>query len=133
MKLGIFATQNSPGHKTRESYNFFAKKCKHFSVRANGFCLINHLNQRAHFTIFIDYVTGALRKSPLRAGITSMPDYFDFAYFSFVLGMTFQVSDVQITSLVLRRLALLLALLSFVYHTTIIALSINIISGVIGK
>jgi uncharacterized membrane protein len=64
---------------------------------------------------------------------TSMPDYFDFAYFSFVLGMTFQVSDVQITSPVLRRLALLHGLLSFVYNTIIIALSINIISGFIGK
>jgi len=47
--------------------------------------------------------------------------------------MTFQVSDVQITSPVLRRLALLHGLLSFVYNTIIIALSINIISGVIGR
>jgi uncharacterized membrane protein len=64
---------------------------------------------------------------------TSVPDYFDFAYFSFVLGMTFQVSDVQITKPLLRRLALLHGLLSFVYNTIIIALSINIISGVIGR
>jgi uncharacterized membrane protein len=64
---------------------------------------------------------------------TLVPDYLDFAYFSFVLGMTFQVSDVQITSRVLRRLALLHGFLSFVYNTIIIALSINIISGVIGK
>lgn len=64
---------------------------------------------------------------------TPVPDYFDFAYFSFVLGMTFQVSDVQITSPVLRRLALLHGLVSFVYNTTIIALSINIISGIIGR
>ncbi len=64
---------------------------------------------------------------------TSLPDYLDFAYFSFVLGMTFQVSDVQITSPVMRRLALLHGFLSFVYNTIIIALSINIISGVIGR
>jgi uncharacterized membrane protein len=64
---------------------------------------------------------------------TTMPDYLDFAFFSFVLGMTFQVSDVQITSPKLRRLALLHGFLSFVYNTIIIALSINIISGVIGK
>lgn len=63
----------------------------------------------------------------------TMPDYLDFAYFSFVLGMTFQVSDVQITSSGIRRLALLHGFLSFVYNTIIIALSINIISGVIGK
>lgn len=64
---------------------------------------------------------------------TSVPDYLDFAYFSFVLGMTFQVSDVQITSPVMRRLALLHGFLSFVYNTIIIALSINIISGVVGR
>ena len=64
---------------------------------------------------------------------TSMPNYLDFAYFSFVLGMTFQVSDVQITSPGLRRLALVHGFLSFVYNTIIIALSINIISGVIGR
>lgn len=59
------------------------------------------------------------------------PDYFDFAYFSFVIGMTFQVSDVQITSKKIRRLALLHGLLSFIYNTVIVALSINIISGII--
>jgi len=64
---------------------------------------------------------------------TKMPDYLDFAYFSFVLGMTFQVSDVEITSASIRRLALLHGFLSFVYNTIIIALSINIISGVIGR
>ena len=64
---------------------------------------------------------------------TQVPDYLDFAYFSFVLGMTFQVSDVQITSPRIRRLALLHGFLSFVYNTIIIALSINIISGVIGR
>jgi uncharacterized membrane protein len=64
---------------------------------------------------------------------TSVPDYFDFAYFSFVMGMTFQVSDVQITSPVMRRLALLHGFLSFVYSTIIIAFSINITSGIIGK
>ncbi|MGE5521584.1 MAG: DUF1345 domain-containing protein [Candidatus Dadabacteria bacterium] len=61
------------------------------------------------------------------------PDFIDFAYFSFVLGMTFQVSDVQITSRKLRHLALIHGLISFVYNTIIVALSINIISGVIGK
>jgi uncharacterized membrane protein len=61
------------------------------------------------------------------------PDYLDFAYFSFVIGMTFQVSDVQITSKRIRRLALMHAILSFAFNTIIVALSINIISGLIGK
>ena len=57
------------------------------------------------------------------------PDYFDFAYFSFVLGMTFQVSDIQITSKRLRLLAMLHGLLSFGYNTVMIALTINLIAG----
>ena len=54
-----------------------------------------------------------------------MPDYFDFAYFSFVIGMTCQVSDVQITSPRLRRLALLQSVLAFGFNTIILALLIN--------
>ena|ERR1035438_764495 len=57
------------------------------------------------------------------------PNYFDFAYFSFVLGMTFQVSDIQITSKRLRQLAMLHGLLSFGYNTVMIALTINLIAG----
>lgn len=61
------------------------------------------------------------------------PDYLDFAYFSFVVGMTFQVSDVEISSREIRRLALLHGLLSFIYNTVIVAFSINIMSGLITK
>ena len=53
------------------------------------------------------------------------PDYGDFAYFSFVIGMTFQVSDINITSKHIRRLALLHGLLSFLFNTVIVALTIN--------
>ena len=55
------------------------------------------------------------------------PDYLDFAYFSFVIGMTFQVSDIQISSRHIRRLALLHGLLSFLFNTVIVALTINVI------
>jgi len=58
------------------------------------------------------------------------PDYFDFAYFSFVVGMTCQVSDVQITSPRMRRIALFHSVLSFGFNTIILALLINIaVSG----
>ncbi len=59
------------------------------------------------------------------------PDYWDFLYFSFVIGMTSQVSDVQITSRSLRRLSLLHSILSFFFNTAIVAMSINIIAGLI--
>jgi uncharacterized membrane protein len=59
------------------------------------------------------------------------PDYWDFLYFSAVLGMTFQVSDVQITSRKLRRLATLHGLLGFVFNTVIVALTVNLASGLL--
>jgi uncharacterized membrane protein len=57
-----------------------------------------------------------------------LPDYMDFAYFSFVIGMTFQVSDVQITSREFRKLVLLHGMLSFGFNTVILALTINTVS-----
>lgn len=54
------------------------------------------------------------------------PSEIDFAYFSFTLGMAFQVSDVTIQSSRIRRTALGHALLSFVYNTTILALALNL-------
>jgi uncharacterized membrane protein len=59
------------------------------------------------------------------------PDYMDFLYFSLVLGMTFQVSDVQITSRKLRRVATLHGLLSFLFNTVIVALTVNIAAGLL--
>ena len=59
------------------------------------------------------------------------PNYLDFAYFSFVIGMTSQVSDVQITSPVMRRLALIHGVLSFAFNTIILALSVNILAGLV--
>ena len=53
------------------------------------------------------------------------PDYFDFAYFSFVIGMTFQVSDVVITSKGVRRLVLMHSIIAFVFNTVIIAMTIS--------
>ena len=57
------------------------------------------------------------------------PDYVDFAYFSFVIGMTFQVSDVEINSRVTRRTALAHGLLAFALNTFVVALTINLIAG----
>ena len=61
----------------------------------------------------------------------TQPDYWDFIYFALVLGMTFQVSDVQITVRPLRRLAALHGLLSFLFNAIIIALTVNIAAGLL--
>jgi len=54
------------------------------------------------------------------------PDYWDFVYFAFVIGMTFQVSDVGVTSKHVRRLVLVHGMVAFVFTTTIIALTVNL-------
>lgn len=58
-------------------------------------------------------------------------NYFDFAYFSFVIGMTCQVSDVQITSRRMRRIALVHSILSFGFNTMILALLVNTVSSLL--
>ncbi|NML22374.1 DUF1345 domain-containing protein [Pseudoflavitalea sp. G-6-1-2] len=57
------------------------------------------------------------------------PGYLDFAYFAFVIGMTFQVSDVVVNRARLRRVVLLHGLLSFGLNTFVVALTINLIAG----
>ena len=59
------------------------------------------------------------------------PDYLDFAYYSFGLGCTFQVADVNITSRKIRRLTTVHSLISFVLNTFVVALTINLIAGLI--
>ncbi len=60
---------------------------------------------------------------------TKEPDYWDFIYFAFVIGMTFQVSDVQISERKIRRVALVHALIAFFFNVIVIALSVNIVAG----
>ncbi|HEX4139207.1 MAG TPA: DUF1345 domain-containing protein [Candidatus Methylacidiphilales bacterium] len=60
-----------------------------------------------------------------------VPSYPDFAYFSFVIGMTCQVSDVQISAPEMRRLALVHGLISFVFNTAILAMFVNIVAGLV--
>ncbi|GAB3479117.1 DUF1345 domain-containing protein [Polaromonas eurypsychrophila] len=57
------------------------------------------------------------------------PDYFDFLYYSFVIGMTSQVSDVQVSSREMRRLTLGHGILSFTFNVLIVALTINVVAG----
>ena len=59
------------------------------------------------------------------------PDYFDFLYYAHVVGMTSQVSDVQVTSREMRRLTLVHGVLSFAFNLLIVALSINVVAGVL--
>lgn len=78
-----------------------------------------------------------LSDTPAGAGLDfpaneTSPDYWDFTYFSFVLGMTFQVSDVVVTSKRLRRVALGHAMLAFVFNIGIVALTVSLVGAALG-
>jgi uncharacterized membrane protein len=60
---------------------------------------------------------------------TTTPDYWDFLYFSYTLGMTFQTSDVSISSGRVRRVVTGQCLAAFVYNLGVIAFSINVLGG----
>jgi uncharacterized membrane protein len=80
------------------------------------------------------YAPASVREGPA-AGLNfpgvEAPAYFDFAYYSFVLGMTSQVSDVSVTTAQMRRTTLVHSILSFVFNIAVLAMSINVIGGVI--
>jgi len=60
---------------------------------------------------------------------TKLPDYADFLYFSFIIGTSAQTADVNISSRSMRRVSLLHCVVSFLFNTTILALTINIVSS----
>ena len=79
------------------------------------------------------YYQEALLHEPDGAGLQFPggldPDYFDFLYYAHVVGMTSQVSDVQVTSREMRRLTLFHGVLSFGFNMLILARSINVVAG----
>jgi uncharacterized membrane protein len=60
---------------------------------------------------------------------TKEPDYWDFVYFSLVIGMTCQVSDVQVTARHMRHLVTAQGVIAFIYNTVSVALAVNIAAG----
>ena len=59
------------------------------------------------------------------------PDYWDFVYFSFVIGMTSQVSDVDVTSKEIRRTVTAHGVVAFVFNVALLALTINLAASAI--
>jgi uncharacterized membrane protein len=62
---------------------------------------------------------------------TEQPDYWDFVYFATVLSMCCQTSDVAVTSSAMRRLVTLQSLMSFFFNVIIIAITVNVVAGVL--
>jgi len=74
--------------------------------------------------------------SPPEGGIDfhgEAPDYLDFAYLALTIGMTFQISDTDITAKRVRRAALHHALLSYVFGTVIVAITVSSVAGLLGR
>ena len=78
------------------------------------------------------YGTGE-HKNGLRFPGDGQPDYWDFVYFSFVVGMTFQVSDVAVTHKLVRRTVVAHGALSFFFTTAVVAMAVNIAASIIQK
>jgi len=84
-------------------------------------------------TIFAQHYAYEFYRGRPPAGLvfpgTATPDFVDFLYYAFVVGMTCQVSDVQVDGRALRRLTLMHGVLSFFFNTVILALAINLAAG----
>ncbi len=70
--------------------------------------------------------------SGLRFPGDETPDYFDFFYFSFVIGVACATADVNITSRTIRRTATLHCILAFFFNSAVLALTVNIAAGLVG-
>jgi uncharacterized membrane protein len=73
------------------------------------------------------YRSGVDSEGGIEFGGDDKPEDLDFAYFAFTIGMCFQVSDATISDRLIRRTALLHALVSFAYNTGILAVVLNIV------
>lgn len=73
------------------------------------------------------YVEGS--KGGLKFSGTGTPDYSDFIYFAFTLGMTFQTSDTAVETRHMRRIVTVHSLLAFVFNIGVLAFTINVLGG----
>lgn len=93
--------------------------------------VFTHLIFAQHYA-YEYYGRGGERGGGLKFPGSGAPDYSDFVYFSLVIGMTSQVSDVAVTSRAIRRTVSAHGVFSFLFNTTIIALTVNIGASVMG-
>jgi uncharacterized membrane protein len=80
-----------------------------------------------------DFYGSGTRRNGLQFPNEAQPDYWDFVYFSFVIGMTFQVSDVAVTHKSIRRMVVAHGVLSFLFSTAILAMTVNLAAGLFQK
>ncbi|MHB1219564.1 MAG: DUF1345 domain-containing protein [Alphaproteobacteria bacterium] len=82
-----------------------------------------------YMNLFYDRNEGGKDAGGLKFPGTLEPRAWDFLYYSFVVGMTAQVSDVQVESSTIRRVTLLHGIVSFFFNTVLLALAVNVAAG----
>lgn len=82
-----------------------------------------------YMNLFYDRHEGGRDAGGLKFPGTPEPRAWDFLYYSFVVGMTAQVSDVQVESSTIRRVTLFHGIVSFFFNTVLLALAVNVAAG----
>jgi uncharacterized membrane protein len=77
------------------------------------------------------YYTPPIGGIDFKSGEQHRPDYHDFAYVAFTVGMTFQISDTDLRTSPMRRVVLRHALLSYLFGAVILAVAINVVAGLL--
>jgi uncharacterized membrane protein len=99
--------------------------------------LFIHLTFALHYAheYFDEWAAEPGKPAALRGGLifpeTDKPDYYDFLYFSYVIGVACQTADVDISSAEMRRIVLVHGVLAFFFNSAVLALTINIAAGLI--
>lgn len=96
---------------------------------ALAWLLSNHVYALHYAHIFYISDRGGEDKGGIDFPGTKEPRYWDFIYFSYTLGMTFQTSDVSVESTAVRRIAIFHCLAAFVFNLGILAFTINVLGG----
>ena len=96
---------------------------------AIAWCFSNMVYAIHYAHLFYDDSRGGGDRGGVEFPKTKTPDYWDFVYFSYTLGMTFQTSDVSITDGQWRKVVIFHSIAAFVFNIGVIAFSINILAS----
>ena len=94
--------------------------------------LLVHTSFALHYAHVYYISVGQNGGPPLEFPRQEIPVYPDFLYFAIIIGMTSQTADVAIVSTRMRRLAMVHGMISFIFNTTLLALTINIAASLLG-
>ncbi|WP_411291807.1 DUF1345 domain-containing protein [Sphingorhabdus sp.] len=96
---------------------------------AIAWCFSNMIYAIHYAHLFYDDSRGGGDRGGVEFPKTKSPDYWDFVYFAYTLGMTFQTSDVAITDGQWRKVVIFHSIAAFVFNIGVIAFSINILAS----